>query len=162
VEAEQVKPGRGVRTVSVSISSRGSSSRWAAPSRRGWGSQRGVKGELIAQREGPRQHPLAHGHPGDDAVDQLGGKFAHAAPPARGAEATPFAAEGHDHLISALLAPDMHAPVLEPAAAQVGAELAGDEGGEPIAAALIGSAGQEGLEMALEGAVEDVSSGRWR
>jgi len=49
----------------------------------------------------------------------------------------------------------MHAPVLEPATAQVGAELAGDEGGEPFAAVLVGSAGQEGPEMALEGAVED-------
>jgi hypothetical protein len=49
----------------------------------------------------------------------------------------------------------MHATVFEPAAAQVGAELAGDEGGEPVAAALVGGAGQEGLEMALEGAVED-------
>jgi hypothetical protein len=46
-------------------------------------------------------------------------------------------------------------PVLEAATAQVGAELPGDEGGEPVAAALVGSAGQEGLEMALEGAVED-------
>lgn len=49
----------------------------------------------------------------------------------------------------------MHAIVLEPATAQVGAELACDKGGEPFAAALFGSAGQEGLEMTLEGAVED-------
>jgi len=45
--------------------------------------------------------------------------------------------------------------VLEAATAQGGAEFAGDEGGEPVAAALVGGAGQEGLEMALEGAVED-------
>jgi hypothetical protein len=32
-------------------------------------------------------------------------------------------------------------PVLQPATAQVGAELASDEGGEPVAAALIGGAG---------------------
>ena len=90
--------------------------------------------------------PLAHGHPGDDAIHQLGGQLAHAATPARGAEAPAFAAEGHDHLIAALLAPDVHAAVFDPATAQVGAEFAGDEGGQPVAAALVGSAGQEGLE----------------
>jgi branched-chain amino acid transport system substrate-binding protein len=57
------------------------------------GGQRGVKGELIAQREGQRQHSLAHGDRGDDAIDQLGGQFAHAAASARGAEAPAFAAE---------------------------------------------------------------------
>jgi hypothetical protein len=46
----------------------------------------------------------------------------------------------------------MQAAVFQPATAQVGAEFAGDEGGEPVAAALVG---QEGLEMALKGAVED-------
>ena len=49
----------------------------------------------------------------------------------------------------------MHALVLEPATAQVGAEFAGDEGGEPVATALDGGAGQESLEMGFEGAVED-------
>jgi hypothetical protein len=81
--------------------------------------------------------------------------MSHAAAPAGGAEATPLAAERHDHFISAVLAPDVHAPVLEPATAQVGAEFAGDEGGEPVAAALVGGPGQEGFEMALEGAVKD-------
>jgi hypothetical protein len=47
-----------------------------------------------------------------------------------------------------LLAPDVQAPVFEAAAAQVGAELAGDEGGEAVAAALVGGR-QEGLKMAL-------------
>ena len=45
--------------------------------------------------------------------------------------------------------------MLETATAQVGAELAGDEGREPFAAALLGSAGQEGFEMGREGAIED-------
>jgi hypothetical protein len=63
--------------------------------------------------------------------------------------------KGYDHIIAALLAPDMHAPVFEAATAQVGAEFAGDEGGEAVAAALIGSPGQEGLEVAIEGAIED-------
>ena len=115
----------------------------------------GVEGELIAQREGQRQHPLAHGHPGDDAIHQLGGEFAHPAAPARGAEAPALATAGHDHLIAAPLALDVHAAVLEPATAQIGAQFPGDEGGEPVAAALVGSAGQEGLDTALEGAVED-------
>ena len=54
-------------------------------------------------------------------------------------------AQHHDHFNSALLALDVHGTVLEPATAQVGAEFAGDEGGEPFAAALVGSAGQEGI-----------------
>ena len=49
----------------------------------------------------------------------------------------------------------MHAPVREQATAQIGAEFAGDEGGEPVAAALVGGQGQEDLGMALEGAVKD-------
>ena len=49
----------------------------------------------------------------------------------------------------------MHAPVLEAATAQVGAEFTGDEGGESVAAALVRGPGQEGLKMALEGAVQD-------
>ena len=81
--------------------------------------------------------------------------MSHATAPARGAEATALAAEGHDHIIAALLAPDMHAPVLEAATAQVGAEFTGDEGGESVAAALVRGPGQEGLKMALEGAVQD-------
>jgi hypothetical protein len=99
------------------------------------GGQLGVKGKLIAKREGQRQHPLAHGHPGDDAIDQLGGQFAHAAGPARGAEAPAFAAESNDHFISALLAPDMHATVLEPATAQGETDYASDyrgTGGQAI------------------------------
>ena len=68
------------------------------------GGQRGVEGELIAQPEGQRQHSLAHGHLGEDAIHQLGGQFAHTAAPARGAEATPVAAERQDHFIAALLA----------------------------------------------------------
>ncbi len=31
----------------------------------------GVKGELIAESEGQGEHP--HGHPGEDAIDELGG-----------------------------------------------------------------------------------------
>jgi hypothetical protein len=116
--------------------------------------QRGVKGELIAQGEGQRQHPLAHGHLGDDAIDQLGGQLAHPAAPARGAEAAALAAERHDQLISAPLALDVHAAVLGPTTAQVGAQLAGDKGGKSFAAPLLGGAGKKGLEMALEGAVE--------
>src|SRR5262245_54661346 len=86
---------------------------------------------------------------------KLGGQFAHTAAPARGAEATPLAAEGHDHVISALLASDVHAPVLGAATAQVGAEFTDDEGGESVAAALVRGLGQEGLKMAFEGAVQD-------
>jgi hypothetical protein len=57
--------------------------------------------------------------------------------------------ERHEHLIAALLAPDVQAAVFEPATAQVGAEFAGDEGGEPVAAALVGRAGQEGLVVSI-------------
>jgi hypothetical protein len=92
---------------------------------------------------------------GDHAIDQLGGQLAHPAAPARGAEAPALAAERYDHLISAPLARDVHAAVLEPTTAQVGAELAGDEGGKSFAAPLLRGAGQQGLEMALQGAVED-------
>ena len=48
------------------------------------GGQRGVKGQLIAQGEGQRQDPLAHGHPGDDAIDQVGGSSLMRRPPQEG------------------------------------------------------------------------------
>jgi hypothetical protein len=115
----------------------------------------GVKGELIAEGKGQGEHPLAHGHPGEDAIDELGGQLAPAAGAAGGAEAAAFTAEGHDHLIAALLTSDMDAAMLEAATTQVGAELAGDESREPMAAVLVGGTGQEGVEMGLEGAVED-------
>ena len=100
------------------------------------------------------ENPLPHGHVRDHALDQLGGEGAHAPAPTRGAEAAALAREGDDHLVGAARAADVEAPVFEDAAAQVGAQLAGDEGGQP-GALVPGGGGQEAIQMGLEGPVQD-------
>ena len=52
-------------------------------------------------RDRKRQHPLPHRHFGDDAIDQPSSGFRHPPRPARGANAAPFAGEGHQLLVPA-------------------------------------------------------------
>ncbi len=42
------------------------------------GRQRGVVRQAVTQRHGQRQHPLAHGHPGQHAIDEVRGGVGHA------------------------------------------------------------------------------------
>jgi hypothetical protein len=70
---------------------------------------------------------LAYWDVGDHAIDELGGELTH--PPATtGRTEASLATEGHDHFGLALLAFDVNTPVRGPAALQVRAELANDEG----------------------------------
>jgi len=51
--------------------------------------------EQQAKRD--RKHPLAHRHPGDDVLDQVGSGFRHASGATARAEAATLATEGHGH-----------------------------------------------------------------
>jgi hypothetical protein len=111
---------------------------------------------VAGYQDQPAREPGAEGlpHPGQqqDAREGIAGDAN------RSACRVSAVTERH-HVLVALLAPDVQATVFEATAAQVGAEFAGDEGGEPVAAALVGSPGQEGLEVAIEGAIEDGALG---
>ncbi len=113
----------------------------------------GVEGQLIA--EGPRhgEDPLAHGDTGEYVINKVGGQLAHAASATRGTEVA-LATERDDHLPLTLRAANVNATMFQTSAAQVGSKLADDEGGQGPAL-FPGGAGQEALEMGLQGAVED-------
>ena len=50
-----------------------------------------LSGEQKAQRDRQREHPLAHRHRRDHAIDQMGGGFRHAPGPTGGAKAASLA-----------------------------------------------------------------------
>jgi hypothetical protein len=60
-----------------------------------------IAGEEGAEPFGEGEHPLAHGHVGDDMIAQVGCDFGHAAGGAGGADAAALAAEGEESLLSA-------------------------------------------------------------
>jgi hypothetical protein len=87
-------------------------------------------------------------------LHELGRQGTHAAAPARGAEPPPLARERHDHLVRAARAAHVDAPVFQEAAAEIGPKLSNHEGRQ---APTVGPGGarEEGVQMRLEGAVED-------
>ncbi len=90
----------------------------------------------------------------------MGGGVGHAASAAGGTEAAALAREGDKAIELAVVAVQAQEPVLEDAAAQVGAELLQDEAGDrlvPLAGAL-----QEGLELVAHGPVQQRVLGRAR
>jgi hypothetical protein len=58
--------------------------------------QLGMCSEQQANRDRKREHPLAHRHPGDDVIDQVGGRLRHAPGATARTEAAPLATEGHE------------------------------------------------------------------
>ena len=91
--------------------------------------ERGVVGKPVAQREGQREHPLAHGGGGQHAIDEVRGGVGHAAAAARGTEAAALAREGDDAVEAAAVAAHADEAVGKDPAAQGAAELARDEAG---------------------------------
>jgi hypothetical protein len=115
-----------------------------------------VVGHAIAERKGEREHPLAHGDLGKDAVDEVGGGVGHAPPRAGGAEAA-LAREGDQTVVAAFVAVQAEEAMSQHAAFEIGAERALDETGNGMVTPT--SAGQEGLELRLDDAVEDALLG---
>ena len=68
-------------------------------------------GEQNAQRNRQRQHPLAHRHRRDDAIDQVGGGFRHAPCAAGGAKAALLTGKGNQLLMGELAAAQAQKPV---------------------------------------------------
>ena len=60
--------------------------------------------EQQAQRDRKREHPLPHRHPGNDVIDQVGGRLRHAAGTAGGTKATLLTGEGDELLMGAVSA----------------------------------------------------------
>ena len=90
-------------------------------SRSGWAAN------TMRERDRKREHPLAHRHPRDDAVDQVRSGLRHAPRPAGGAKPAPLTGEGHQLLMRALQA---QKAVGEDAAFEKGIELIFDEVGQ--------------------------------
>ncbi len=114
--------------------------------------ERSIVGKAVAQPERKREHPLSHGHLGEDAVYQVCGRVGHASAATRRAEAPALAREGDDTVEPAVVAVHAHEAVGEDPAAQEAAKLALDEARHD-AFARVGP-GQEGLELRLDDAVE--------
>ena len=115
-----------------------------------------VVGHAVAERKREREHPLAHGDLGKDAIDEVGGGVGHAPPSAGGAKAA-LAREGDQAVVAALVAVQAEEAMSQHAAFEIGAELALDETGNGMATPA--SSGQEGLELRLDDAVKDALLG---
>lgn len=63
-----------------------------------------MDGKEDAQRDREREHPLAHRHPRDDVIDQVGSGFCHAPGAARGAKPTPLTGKRYQLLMGAVTA----------------------------------------------------------
>ena len=99
-------------------------------------------------RDRKRQHPLPHRHFGDDAIDQPGSGFRHPPRPARGANAAPFAGEGHQLFVAALRAAHPQEAVRKDAAFEKRVELVFDKLRQ-TRHALGFDLGEERFEMSL-------------
>ena len=79
--------------------------------------QLGLRGQQQAQRDGQREHPLAHRHVRDDAVHQVR-RLGHSPGPARRAKASVLAAEGKQLVVPAVAAAQPQQAVGQDAAQQ--------------------------------------------
>jgi len=62
-------------------------------------------GEQAPHWVGKRHHPLTHRHPGNDMIDEMGGRFRHASGATGGAKASLFIGERHQFFMGAFSAP---------------------------------------------------------
>jgi hypothetical protein len=112
----------------------------------------GVVGAAVAQWVGEGEDPLPDRHLWENAIDEVRGGVGHAAAAAGGAETTAFAGERHEPIVPTSVAVQAQEAVGEDAAAEEGAELLLDETRRrPIA---VSGAGEEGLELLANGAVQ--------
>ena len=114
--------------------------------------QPGVPRTPVTEPIGQGQHPLAHGHLGEHALDQVGGCVRHSASTTGWTEATPFAGKGDQAVVAAGVAVNTQKAVREYAASEIGAEFAFDK---PSYRRLpFVSASEEGLEVLSNDLVE--------
>ncbi len=116
-----------------------------------------IVGAAVAECVGEREYPLANGHLGNHAIDEVGRGIGHAASAAGRAEAAPLAREGDEAVELAVVAVQAQESVGEDAAAQIGAELVLDEAGRRLIA--LASAREKGFELVANGLVEQRAFG---
>lgn len=114
-----------------------------------------IPGQSIAEAVRQRQHPLAHRHPREHFVDEVGGAFSHPSPPTTRTKAAPLAGEGQEALEGAVGAAQPREAVGQGPAREELAELLLNEAGQPVAVAPVGGLPQEGLQMFADDGVED-------
>ena len=106
-----------------------------------------VQSQQVAQAPGERDHPLPQRDLGQDVDHQMRRRLGHPTPPTGGAEAAPFAREGHREVCAAGEAVEAAEAVGQDAAGEVASELALDVGWQTGAGGVRLGAGQEGLEV---------------
>ena len=109
--------------------------------------------EQQAKRDRKREHPLAHRHPGDDVIDQVGGGLRHAPGATARAETATLATEGHELFMGTVGATQAQEAVGQDAALEKGIELLFDKLWQARAGLKL-DVGQEGLEVFLYQLVE--------
>jgi hypothetical protein len=107
--------------------------------------QGGVPRQSVAQAIRQRQDPLAHRHPRQHLVDEIGGTLCHAPPSTARAEAAPLAGDGQEALEGAVGAPKPREAVGQDPAREELAELLLDEAGQAVSVAAVGGFPAEGL-----------------
>jgi hypothetical protein len=108
---------------------------------------------VVAKRVGKREHPLANGNLGKDAVDEVGRGVRHTPAPARRAEAAALAREGDEAVVAAAVTVQPQEAVRQDATAQEGAELLLDEARYRLIA--VGRAREKALELLADDLVEE-------
>ncbi len=116
--------------------------------------QLGMCGEEATKRDRKREHPLAHRHPGDDVIDQVGGGLGHAPGATARAEATLLTRKGDELLMGTVGATQAQEAVGQYAALEKGIEFVFDEIGQARSSLKL-DLGQEGLEVFLNQLIED-------
>ena len=106
-----------------------------------------IPGEEIPNPMRQAQHPLPHGHVGNDVIDPVGSAFGHPAPTAARTESAPFTREGHQSIQTASLTTKPSESARQAAAAQKIAELLFDEPRQALAVSERRGLGTERLEM---------------
>ena len=136
--------------------------------RDGLGAEFGVGGEVVSDPRSEGDDPLAYRDMRNDPVHQVGGAVDHAALGTRGADASAFAAEGHEHLEAALGTSNASEALSEDSAVEVGAEFPGDVRGQAVSVLvrlpdgpgeIVQISGDAAIEQGLFGLASLVSCG---
>jgi hypothetical protein len=122
--------------------------------------ERAIVGAAVAKGVGQREYPLTDRHHREHAVHEVRRGVGHAPAATRRAEAAPLARERHESIVAALVAAQAQEAVREEAAAQEGAKLLLDE--VRRGALARSCAGEKGLELLADHAVQEVVLGRAR
>jgi hypothetical protein len=113
-----------------------------------------IEDELVPRRHGHGEDPLADGHVGQDAIDEVRGELAHPPAATGRAKAAALAAERDHGALAAALTPYAQQTVAEDATAKVRLELTLHEPRQSRVLGIAGRLGEEGLEVGLDGPVE--------